>query len=376
MNSIYKKVASMDRIQYHATSWSRVPSILREGLRLPTAPGDVSTHRYKIPSISTSPKLDDVNLYGGAILKLRVRPGSKYLKRSFRRHWRRGETLEDVINRWLREAKNKGYDGVELDAWTSTVGHQTLQPEALEVMGVVNPEDAPDNFREKIHTKVASKYLRKKQTSSFNRRIEDLRGLLYDSSPDFKKILETLRFSGYDPALIQYIYEHHPSNLVQVSNSVFRETGPGKRKDIQSFFEGIDGLGLNPDSKIGKTIFQNCWKFYYIRYIEDKHKNLNRFRSFSYSFEKLLVTWKFIPAHVSVTRLSELLPDFSSPLRYVTQITLKYDPNEMSIVTLASLGDGGLLRGGEFKISESSFEATFRRCWRLVSFFLERIYYG
>ena len=74
--------------QYHATSWDRLPSILKKGLQLPRSSDDVSTFMHDKPSISTANSPDDALPYHpqGALLKLRVKRGAKYWKRSLVRH--------------------------------------------------------------------------------------------------------------------------------------------------------------------------------------------------------------------------------------------------------------------------------------------------
>ena len=148
------KKGSMARIQYHATSWDRVPSILAKGLLPPRTPRDVATNVHAIPSISTTNDPKDAQVYHpqGALLELRVKPGAKYLKRS-PRDMHKGENLQESVNRWLAETQAKGADGFWIEGWQSTVGNQTLNPRALEVVRVVNAEDSPT-------VRVVSRWLR------------------------------------------------------------------------------------------------------------------------------------------------------------------------------------------------------------------------
>jgi DNA topoisomerase IB len=154
------KQAKMPRVQYHATPWDRVPSILRKGLQLPRGSGDVSTFMHGVPSISTADKPEDASIYfpHGALLELRVKPGFKYLKRSPRK-MKRGESLVQAVDRWAGEVQAKGAVGFWMEGWQSTVGNQTYDPRALEVVRVVNPDDAPKG-RDLASTKQAARPIR------------------------------------------------------------------------------------------------------------------------------------------------------------------------------------------------------------------------
>lgn len=142
-----KTAAVMPKTQYHATSWDRVPEILSSGLQLPNS-GSMSTHMYRIPSISTASKPQDASVYHphGALLEVKVRPGAKYLKRSIR-GMQKGENLEQSVNRWLEEVREAKADGFHVVDMQSTVGNQTINPRVLEVVQVVNIQDAPLNAR-------------------------------------------------------------------------------------------------------------------------------------------------------------------------------------------------------------------------------------
>jgi len=129
---------SIPRTQYHATRPENIDLIRSRGLLLP---GEVrvETHRYEIPSISTVDNLEDARVYhpSGMVLVLRVRPGFKYLTRSIR-SMKRGENLEGAVNRWLREAQERGATGIYVGkGLQSSVGNQTLIPEALEIVGAL-----------------------------------------------------------------------------------------------------------------------------------------------------------------------------------------------------------------------------------------------
>ena len=137
---VYKLSAKgIPTTQYHATSWDRVETILKKGLQLPRSEEDVSTFMHEMPTISTADRPEDAQVYhpSGALLELRVSPSAKYLKRSSR-NMRRGERLIDSVNRWVREAVEKGADGVYVEGWQSTVGNQTINSDVLEVVRVVN----------------------------------------------------------------------------------------------------------------------------------------------------------------------------------------------------------------------------------------------
>jgi len=147
--SLYLKFSGvMPRIQYHSTPWVKIPSLLRKGLQLPRGPQDVSTLIHDIPSISTADSPENAKIYypHGALLKILVNPGAKYLARS-PRGMRRGEILIDSVNRWSRETLEKGADGFYMDGWQSTVGNQTLNPKVLKIIEILNPDEAPPNIR-------------------------------------------------------------------------------------------------------------------------------------------------------------------------------------------------------------------------------------
>jgi tRNA nucleotidyltransferase/poly(A) polymerase len=94
-----------------------------------------------LSSISTTDKPGDAQIYhpSGALLEVRVKPGFKYLKRTARM-MHRGESLIDAVNRWGQEAIDKGAAGFWMEGWQSTVGNQTYNPNALEVVRVINEE--------------------------------------------------------------------------------------------------------------------------------------------------------------------------------------------------------------------------------------------
>jgi len=126
------------RVQYHATRPENVEMVRRHGLLLP---GDVrvDTHRYEIPSISTADDPKNACAYhpSGVVVVLKVRRGAKYIARSMA-SVRRGENLEDAVNRWLREASEHGASGVYVGSGLqSTIGNQTLDPSVLEIVDIV-----------------------------------------------------------------------------------------------------------------------------------------------------------------------------------------------------------------------------------------------
>ena len=99
----------------------------------------VETHRYNIPSISTADTPEDARVYypDGVVVVLRVLKGQKYLTRSLR-SMKRGENLEESVNRWLEEAAEAGATGIYVgEGLQSTVGNQTLVLDALEVVGIL-----------------------------------------------------------------------------------------------------------------------------------------------------------------------------------------------------------------------------------------------
>jgi hypothetical protein len=128
----------MPKTQYHATRPENIDMIRSRGLLLP-GQVCVDTHRYDVPSISTADTPENARVYhpGGVVVVLRVQKWSKYLTRSLR-SMRRGENLEEAVNRWLAEAEEVGATGVYVgQGLQSTVGNQTLAPDALEVVGVL-----------------------------------------------------------------------------------------------------------------------------------------------------------------------------------------------------------------------------------------------
>lgn len=126
-------------IQYHATRPENVEMVRQRGLLLP---GDVrvDTHRYEVPSISTADDPENACVYhpSGVLVSLKVRRGAKYIYRSMS-SVRRGENLEEAVNRWLRDAIEQGATGIYVGpGLQSTVGNQTLDASALEVVDVVS----------------------------------------------------------------------------------------------------------------------------------------------------------------------------------------------------------------------------------------------
>lgn len=125
-------------IQYHATKMENVELVRSRGLLLP-GQVNVQTHQYDVPSISTTDTEENARVYypSGVVVVLKVRRGMKYLNRSMR-SIKRGENLEQAVNRWLEEAVEAGADGVYVGAGLqSTVGNQTINPDALEVVDVI-----------------------------------------------------------------------------------------------------------------------------------------------------------------------------------------------------------------------------------------------
>lgn len=143
----------MPSVQYHATSWDRVPKILEHGLKTPEDPKQISTHRFETPSISTTDDPKNARVYhpSGALLEVHVAGHAKYLYRDPQRHLKRGENVEQGMNRWLKEAKSGGYHGVRIaDGFHSSVGHQHIDPSVLKVHRVVNAGDEPSSVRKSL----------------------------------------------------------------------------------------------------------------------------------------------------------------------------------------------------------------------------------
>jgi hypothetical protein len=209
------KAGKMPRVQYHATSWDRVPRILQKGLQLPRGKQDASTFVHDLPSISTTDKPEDAQPYhpSGALLEVRVKPGFKYLKRT-NRMMRRGESLIDAVNRWGQEVIDKGAAGFWMEGWQSTVGNQTYNPNALEVVRVLN---AP-----KGHADVQRRFDR------WNRK---LKGLL----PDLPPVRFTFRDDAGDGG-------RHFAYTVEEEGVVVVAMSPGTA-DLDA--ETVDGLVLH-----------------------------------------------------------------------------------------------------------------------------------
>lgn len=144
-----KRPSLMPAIQYHTTSWNRIPSILKKGLQLPRSQKDVSTFTHNIPSISTTDDPENAQMYHprGALLKLKTK--GKYLKRTMRQ-MKKDENLLDAVNRWSNEALKKGVDGFWVEGMQSLVGNQTFNPNVLEIIEIVNMEDAPEEIKLKM----------------------------------------------------------------------------------------------------------------------------------------------------------------------------------------------------------------------------------
>lgn len=124
--------------QFHATRPENVELINKRGLLLP---GEVrvETHRYDIPSISTAntPKYACAYHPRGVVVVVRVKKTAKYINRSLR-NLRKGENLEQAVNRWLEEAYSEGAAGVYVgEGLQSTVGNQTIDPSVLENVDVI-----------------------------------------------------------------------------------------------------------------------------------------------------------------------------------------------------------------------------------------------
>lgn len=125
--------------QYHATTKDSADLIFRSGFRLPIAAEDVATHRYLIPTISTTNHPGHARVYhpSGVVIVVEVSASAKFLRRSLR-NMRRGENLEDAVNRWILEARNKGLAGVDVgEGLQSTVGNQHLYPWLLSPVDII-----------------------------------------------------------------------------------------------------------------------------------------------------------------------------------------------------------------------------------------------
>jgi hypothetical protein len=132
--------AGVPRTQYHGTTKARAERISRTGIQLPRGSQDVATFAHStIPSISTADEARWASSYGDTLVELRVKRGAKYLKRSYPRSARKGETLQQAVSRWMEDAKAKGYDGVHVGPGIQgSAGNQTLNPRVLEFVRIVD----------------------------------------------------------------------------------------------------------------------------------------------------------------------------------------------------------------------------------------------
>ena len=224
--------------QYHATSWDRLPTILKKGLQLPRSQKDVSTFVHDIPSLSTADKLDDAIPYHprGAWLKLKVKKGAKYWKRSLVRHRKKSDkNLLDTVNRFAREAIAKGYDGIHVAEWQSSVGNQTYNPDVLEVVEVINIDDKPNPKRRNGKKSVQA--------------------LLNEAPASWKKMFRRYGLSSKPTAarLINTVLEHTPSMksagtkgkaIHQVPKNVKKEAMKGLHLSWENNYTSASGIGL------------------------------------------------------------------------------------------------------------------------------------
>lgn len=222
--------------------------------------------------------------------------------------------------------------------------------------------------------KIALDFRLRKSAAVSKESIEKLRGLLHDSRPNYREVSEILRESGYDPVLMEYVYGLNKEGLVEISNWIFRRKSSDKRKDVLSFFNRVDHLGEDATGSVGKAIFSNCWKSYFIRYMEDKHRNVQHIRSFSYSFQKHSLRWTFVRPGTEVGRLKLVFPHAVSPLSLLTSVSMRYDPDAMEIVTHGVLDGESPQMERFFSVGLNSFENTFLRTERIALVLREEIY--
>jgi hypothetical protein len=120
--------------QYHGTTEDRLAAIEERGLDRFAA---TVTMRHSMPAVFTADKPEIAALYGdGTVLVLKVAPRARYLTRRQRTNMRRGENLLAAVERWIREASDRGYAGVYVPDQQSGVGNITIDPSVLSVIGV------------------------------------------------------------------------------------------------------------------------------------------------------------------------------------------------------------------------------------------------
>jgi len=130
--------AAKFKFQFHATSRDRAEKILKEGFKLARDSKDIRTHNYKIKTISLADEFQYAEPYGDTVIKVKIIKGAKFLKRSFPSSVRQGENLENAVNRWLKTAKDKDFDGVLVGKGIqSTVGNQILNPKILIPVSII-----------------------------------------------------------------------------------------------------------------------------------------------------------------------------------------------------------------------------------------------
>ena len=133
-------------LQYHSTTEDVGRAIVAGGFRLPTLPEYAKTHRYEIPTLSVSDEPRWASSYypQGVMLEITMDPRAKPLKRSHRRSTRRGENLEQSVNRWIRETEAKGRKWVHVGPGIQgTVGNQILDLSAIQSVRVIGPAQGP-----------------------------------------------------------------------------------------------------------------------------------------------------------------------------------------------------------------------------------------
>lgn len=138
-SQLLTEATKIPQVQYHSSPWENLDSILEKGLVVPKGKKDVTTHAYKVKTISTADNEKYAAVYNpnGALFKITL-DRSKYKHVDLNKAWKKGETLEELINRLIKEYKSKGFDGIYVGQnYQSTVGNQTFEnipPDCIELV--------------------------------------------------------------------------------------------------------------------------------------------------------------------------------------------------------------------------------------------------
>jgi len=241
------------RFQYHATTCDRANRIARTGIALRRQPGEVRTYAHsEIGTISTANTAELARPYGECVIELRVKKGAKYLNRSYPRSSRKGETLEQTVNRWIYEALSRGFDGVYVgQGIQGTVGNQTLNPSVLEFVRMVGKQNPGCPIRSAAYGGMPA-----------------YGGTMRQNPSNLEELLKLSKFSAElqapksNPAVVDHYEQFHGAEPDEVVEGRLWVPGP-----LVCLGKGVDvGYGItDPDSeKEGKYVhdFESGVKIY------------------------------------------------------------------------------------------------------------------